>query len=203
VGGDDFDQAFTWHHFLPLFGKDSLSRYGDRCIPSALFADAIATRDIPAQLRFNSSAAKIAALRRESLAPELVQRLGYLQSNLLQHRLVRSAELTKIALSGSETCLQRLRYIEADLGINCSRGEFETSVGRQLDQLERICLEALKQAGKSPDLVFITGGMGFSPAVRERIKAFLNVDVPVEFGDMMGSVGMGLGLQASRRIKAP
>jgi hypothetical protein len=38
--------------------------------------------------------------------------------------------------------------------------------------------------------------MGASPVVRKRLATLLGSELPIVYGDMMGSVGKGLGLRA-------
>ena len=67
--------------------------------------------------------------------------------------------------------------------------------------IERCCADA----GVSPtriDSVFLTGGTSMIPEVRRRIVEYLG-DARVVDGDVFGSVGLGLGIDALRRFGAP
>jgi hypothetical chaperone protein len=57
--------------------------------------------------------------------------------------------------------------------------------------------EAIKQAGCQPDLVYVTGGSGQSPVIRQAIKQKMG-DVDVVDGDHFGSVASGLTVWAER-----
>jgi hypothetical chaperone protein len=48
--------------------------------------------------------------------------------------------------------------------------------------------------------VFLTGGSSAIPIVRDRISRFLS-GAAIRDGDMFGSVGKGLGLDAYRRFR--
>lgn len=199
IGGTDFDQALAWHAFMPHLGKDSMLESG-RPVPHSLLLDAIATRDVPAQLRFRKARHQIENLLRDSEQPELLERLLNLHESQLQHRLINSAELTKISLSAEPQCDVALDYLEADLQVPVSQADFEIATGTCLQKIGRIIAEALASSTQKPELVFVTGGMASSPALRQHLGDMLGGVAPILTGDMLGSVGKGLGEYA--RIKA-
>ena len=57
--------------------------------------------------------------------------------------------------------------------------------------------EAIQQAGCKPDLVYVTGGSGQSPTIRQAIKEKIG-EVEVVDGDHFGSVASGLTVWAER-----
>ncbi len=192
IGGTDFDQVIAWHSLMPLLGKDSslLSGYP---VPHAILYDAVSTRNVPAQLRFRQSAHEIEKLISQATRPDLLSRLLFLQRHQLQHRLVNSAELTKIKLSNAESCTVPLYYLEEDLHAHISLKEFELAAQGCLDQIQRIVAEALKCAATRPHTVFVTGGMGFSLVVQRRLRTVLGNTASIVSADMLGTVGKGLG----------
>ena len=199
IGGTDFDQAFTWANFMPLFGKGSLSRSG-LPLPHNVLVDAISTRDVHAQVRFNGSAYLINELLVQARSPELIRRLQVVHKNQYQHRLINSAEQTKIVLSDQPNCTTPLAYIEMGLAKRSTLSDFEQSNYSTLDRIEGVVKQALRDAGTKPDVCFITGGMGASPVVRKRLATLLGSELPIVYGDMMGSVGKGLGLRAGMMV---
>ncbi len=192
IGGTDFDQALAWQVFMPLLGKDSLTRSG-RPLPHSILFDAISTRSVPAQLRFRAAAHKIERLIKESTEPDLLNRFLILHQKQLQYRLINSSELTKIKLSESQSCTVPLHYFEEGLNVSVSLKTFEISVQECLGKIEKITAEALKTAGQKPDTVFVTGGMGFSPVVVDTLRKVLGHTATLVSGDMLGTVSKGLG----------
>ena len=199
VGGTDFDYSLAWAHIMPLLGKGVLGRRGE-LLPIGSFVDAISIFDVPAQIRFNSRDNRytLESLVKQSQQPVLVRRLLKLYDGQLQYRLMNSSEMTKVKLSSKARCTTPLHYIEEDLKVDSTIKDLAESAVRCLDQIDAVIGEALAGAGALPDAVFITGGMGYSPFVREHIAEKLGAEIPIHFGDMLGSVGKGLGLQAAK-----
>jgi molecular chaperone DnaK len=94
-------------------------------------------------------------------------------------RLKEAAEKAKMELSTSMETDVNLPFITADasgpkhLNIKITRAKLEALVGNLLDNLERPCVTALKDAGLKPgeiDEVILVGGMTRMPAVQERVQ---------------------------------
>lgn len=198
VGGTDFDQSLAWSCFMPRFGKGSDLKSG-LPFPHRPLIDAISTRDVPAQLRFGKALREIEELVAMSERPELTSRLLALQKGQMQHRIIRSAELAKIELSGAQACTASLEYVEAGLQVEVDREALAEANRAHLDKIRALVAEAISVSGARPQVLFVTGGMGLSPVVIERV---LDADqgMRVETGDMLVSVGRGLGLCAARGL---
>jgi len=197
VGGTDFDEALAWHAFMPAFGKDTMRTNGFP-VPHSLLYDAISIRNLPAQLRFAKSKREIADLLQQAVEPEKLARFATLQQQQLQHRLVHSAELGKIALTKQETWTVPLDYIEAALAIPVDREALAVATARLVDKVRTLAEEAVTSAGAKPDEVFLTGGMAASPIVSNAVAAIVGKDIRCQSSDMLGTVGKGLGLCAQR-----
>lgn len=94
-------------------------------------------------------------------------------------RLKEGAEKAKMELSSALQTDVNLPFITADasgpkhLNIKITRAKFESLVADLLDNLERPCVTALKDAGYTAaqmDEVILVGGMTRMPAVQERVK---------------------------------
>lgn len=179
---------------MPLFGKDVKTSSGG-IIPNSILADAISTRNVPAQLRFGRvTEGKIAAMFKGVANDDLKNRLLQLHEYQLQHRLIHSAELAKMKLSNANLCTVPLNFIEDELVVSISEKDFIESTERLIHKIEKIVREV---PWKSADAIFITGGMGSSPILQARLKDILKGDASIQFGDMLGSVGKGLGYCAT------
>lgn len=201
IGGTDFDQSLAWHSLMPLLGRDEVLPTG-MPIPNSMHMDAICTRDVPAQYRFSRSQRKIELLIKEVGDSPLLERFLWVQENNLQHRLISSAEIAKIELSSTPRVTAHLDYVEEGLEQDISDEDFETANVYSTRKVLAVVQEALEQAmanaSKKPDLVFVTGGMGNSPMLRAHIAKLIGEQAQVKAGDMLCSVGRGLGLYADQ-----
>ncbi|MBT8358966.1 MAG: molecular chaperone DnaK, partial [Deltaproteobacteria bacterium] len=100
-------------------------------------------------------------------------------------RLKEAAEKAKMELSTSIETDVNLPFITADasgpkhLNIKITRAKLESLIGDLLDNLEKPCLTALKDAGLGPkdiNEVILVGGMTRMPAVQERVKKIFGKD---------------------------
>lgn len=118
-------------------------------------------------------------------------------------RLKEAAEKAKMELSSSMETDVNLPFITADasgpkhLNIKLSRAKLESLVSDLLDNLERPCKTALKDAGLSAnevDEVILVGGMTRMPAVQERVKNIFGKD-PNKGVNPDEVVALGAGIQ--------
>lgn len=185
IGGTDFDQHLAWRCFMPLLGKDKFAH-------SVLY-DAISTRNVPAQLRFRRAGYGIEGLAKANRDVPDFERLRTMHRYQLQHRVINSAELTKLKLSDVAGCTVPLGYLEKDLSTTVTRRQFEELSEDLLAKIHTLIHQALSVAGVRPDVVFLTGGMGSSPVVEEAVRRICGSNMTIQLGDMLGSVGKGLG----------
>lgn len=198
VGGNDLDIQLAGHQLMPLFGMQSTLKNG-LPMPTQTFWDAVRTNDVGAQSAFNERATTelLQQLLRDTCEPDSLKRFIRMRNEKQNNHVVRSAELTKIALSNVQSECVDLSYIEASLGCNISREQLAQAIERPMGKMTDLMLEAIKQAGTQPDLVYVTGGSGQSPIIRKAIQEKIG-DVDVVDGDHFGSVASGLTVWAGR-----
>jgi hypothetical chaperone protein len=83
-----------------------------------------------------------------------------------------------------------------------TRAQFEAAIAGLVDQVGATVTRLFSEAGVEPDAVdtvFFTGGSSGVALLRERIAALLPRARKVE-GDLFGSIGAGLALDALRRF---
>ena len=117
------------------------------------------------------------------------------------HWLANEVELAKIALSDHALAELALDPVEAKLRLPISRGEFDSATAGLVDKIETTLDALLRDAGVAIgdiDTVFFTGGASGVPHLRKRIAALLPQARAVE-GDLFGSIGAGLAVEAARR----
>jgi len=197
VGGVDIDEALAWESFMPLFGRGAQQTDG-RPVSNVLLHQAVSVHDIPSQQSFYSAQETIDRWLNAVVPRVPIERLARLRDERLTHRLVRSAELTKIALTDASSLTASLGYIEDALDVEVSRDDLRRSAGRILERLISIAAEAVRLAGRKPDTVFVTGGTARSPVVMEAIQKSELSGVDVVVGDLFGSVATGLAIQAAQ-----
>ena len=117
------------------------------------------------------------------------------------HWLANEVEQAKIALSDQERTTLVLDRIETDLRRQLTRDEFDPATTGLVGKIEAKLGVLLRDAGVAPeriDTIFFTGGASGVPHLRRRLAALLPQARPVE-GDLFGSIGAGLAIEAARR----
>ena len=200
IGGTDFDRRLGIEKVMPHLGYNA--RLGSKRLPmpSHLFHDLATWHKIP----FLYTAENLGYLRSVLLSadhPELLQRLIQVFTGRKGHRIAGEVESAKIALSEIDFVDLPLP-VEPGIVFTVARSDVDHAVhddtSRLLDAIDRCCRDAavLPAAIES---VFLTGGSTGIPAVRNRILAHLPLARAVP-GDMFGSVGLGLAIDAARRF---
>lgn len=199
IGGTDFDRLLSLASVMPLLGYRSQLHSG-REMPSSIFFNLATwhsinfayTRQIIAEQR------RLAAEARE---PEKTARLLTLIEKRDGHWLANEVEQAKIALSDRDSIRLELDRLGTDLWQTICRNEFDTATVSLVDKIETTVTALLLDAGvlsAAVDTVFFTGGSSAIPRLRQRIAALLPQARPVE-GDLFGSIGAGLAVEAARR----
>lgn len=199
IGGTDFDKQLNLAAVMPLLGHRGRLKNG---------------REIPASIYFNLATwhtinfaytrqvwAEQQRLLLEALDPEGINRLLALIEARAGHWLAHQVEEAKIALSAGDSallCLDRFALGEQKI---LSRIEFDLATAQLVENVERAVTQLLATAGLAAsgiDTIFFTGGSSGIPSLRQRIAARLPQARVVE-GDLFGSIGSGLAVDAARR----
>jgi hypothetical chaperone protein len=191
VGGVDMDFHLAWQSIMPHLGKNSHLKNG-KPVPHPILLDAISINDLPRQERFRRTGREIELLVKDAKEPKKIERLFDVWQQSLQFRLLRSAELAKIALSEKAKVTLSLGYVDAELEIGVSQDELRGCIEGAVSRIGSLAKEAVAAASAKVDKVFITGGASRSPAVLQSIKSSLGPDISVVRGDDFGSVTEGL-----------
>jgi hypothetical chaperone protein len=135
--------------------------------------------------------------------PEKISALIHLIREDLGYELHRAVQRVKLALSAEESA--RFRFADGVVAIEAevSRVAFEEWIAEELGQIAG-CVDSLITAagvGRSDvDMVFLTGGSSFVPAVRRIFESRFGAD-RIRAGNEFTSVARGLALQAAGRGK--
>jgi hypothetical chaperone protein len=200
IGGTDFDKYLSLACVMPLLGLGGRLA-GDAEVPSGYYFN-LATWHTINQLYTRKVWQQLQDVAREVAERERFARLLDVVEQRCGHWLALQVEGGKIALSAEETAvldLQRLRPAER---LELRRSEFDAAVGHLVESVEQTVAALLKQAGLRPadiDSVFFTGGSSGVQLLRRRIGALVPDARHVE-GDLFGSIGSGLAIDAARRF---
>ncbi|MCL6262808.1 Hsp70 family protein [Craterilacuibacter sp. RT1T] len=200
IGGTDFDKQLSLATAMPLLGlRSKLKSQAD--MPSSAYFNLSTWHTI--NFAYTRKAlSSLQSVYSEALEQDKLDRLFTLIAKRAGHWLAMQVEDAKIALSGQEQALLQLDEIESGLSLSLSRTQFDESISRQIDSIESTVKQVLAQAQIAPnavDTVFFTGGASGVPLLRQRIAALLPQAKAVE-GDLHGSIGSGLALDAARRF---
>jgi hypothetical chaperone protein len=119
------------------------------------------------------------------------------------HWLAMKVEEGKIALSDNDHAQLQLDRLASDLALPLQRASFDAAIAHLVASIENTVRKLLIDAGitaDAVDTVFFTGGSSGVQLLRERIAALAPQARTVE-GDLFGSIGSGLALDAARRFR--
>ncbi|OUS03710.1 molecular chaperone [Gammaproteobacteria bacterium 42_54_T18] len=198
IGGNDLDIQLAGKNLMSLFGMQSVLKSG-LPMPTQPYWDAVTTNNVGAQSTFNSkeTSHSLQQLMLDTTEPVLLQRFIDLRTQKQNHHIVRSAEQCKIALSDNAANKVALDYIEQGLACDVNQQEFADAIERPLARVIALMEDTISQAGRKPDVIYITGGSAKSPVIRQAIEKNLG-SIDVLDGDHFGSVAAGLTLWAQR-----
>ena len=200
IGGTDFDKYLSLASVMPMLGMGSELISG-RQMPSAQFFN-LATWHTINFAYTRKSWAEIQDMRRHALDKDKLARLMNLVQQRSGHWLALQVEAAKIALSEADTTTIELGRIEPGQSFTLMRADFDHAISHLVTSIETTVQNLLRDAGVRTtdiDTVFFTGGSSSVPLLRERISALLPDARRVE-GDLFGSIGAGLALDAKRKF---
>lgn len=199
IGGTDFDRQLSLASVMPLLGHRGKLKNG-RAIPASIYFNLATWHSI----NFAYARPVWAEQQRlllDALEPEGIQRLLALIRERAGHWLAHQVEQAKIALSDGDTALLSLERFAPGEQQLLTRSEFDLTTAILVDKVEAAVGSLLPAAGLAAnriDTVFFTGGSSGIPQLRRRIAALLPQARVVE-GDLFGSIGAGLAVDAARR----
>ncbi len=209
IGGTDFDKYLSLTQVMPLLGLGGILNNGTE-VPSAHYFN-LATWHTINLLYSQKVTRELQEIYRDTGNSDLrirLERFLHLLEQRDGHWLAIKAEEAKIMLSDQDRVslhLDRLRS-KTQGALECiltlEQTDFQSSIAHLMDQIEtairQVCIGAGVTAGEI-DTVFFTGGSSGVRGLRQRISAMLPEAKKVE-GDLFGSIGAGLGLDAFRRF---
>ncbi len=207
IGGTDVDRVLSINQVMPLIGLGSMSKDRRRNLPIWPFND-LATWHRINSLSDAKALTQMRAILKDAAEPDLFAELISIVEHREGHRLAGQVEKAKVLLSIEDKTEIAFSGIGAG-HIPFSRREFETSIATLVERLRDQCRATLASAGvcgkggdkSGIDAVFLTGGTTQIPSV----QAMLAEEFPgSKFirGDVFGSVGLGLAIEAERQFSS-
>ncbi|MET0961683.1 MAG: Hsp70 family protein [Noviherbaspirillum sp.] len=200
IGGTDFDKYLSLAAVMPLLGLGSRLRSGSE-VPSSYYYN-LATWHTINFAYTQKAMLQLKDLYRDACDTVALDRLRRLIEERAGHWLALKVEEGKIALSASPEAALRLDRLMPPVDLALSREGFDRAVSHLVDSVEKTVGALLRDAGVTPDqvdTVFFTGGSSGVQLLRERIAVLVPRARRVE-GDLFGSIGSGLALDAARRF---
>jgi hypothetical chaperone protein len=200
IGGTDFDKALSLASMMPMLGLGSRLKNG-REMPSSLYFNLATWHTI--NLAYTKKAwSQITELHRDASDRPKLERLQSLVRERAGHWLALQVEEAKITLSNAAAAHIDIDRIAAGETVTLKRDELDRAIGGLVASVEQTVACLLKDAGITAagiDTVFFTGGSSAVPLLRERVLALAPQARSVE-GDLFGSIGAGLALDAKRKF---
>ena len=200
VGGTDFDRLLSLAEAMPHLGYLAPTK-GGGTMPRHYYLDLATWHRINA-LYTARTASDLKALRLVADRPELVDRMASVVSGRHGHALAMRVEAAKVALSDAETVRLQLSELTGGPNPMLRREGFEAAVDAPIARIGALLAQVLQDAGLVPERIgtaFLTGGSSQLPILRATVRRIVP-DATIATGDMLGSVGTGLALEALRRF---
>lgn len=200
IGGTDYDRHLSLGTVMPRLGYRSAMKRPGLDVPSNYFHE-LATWPSINRLYNRRVLRELQEVRREAAQPQLLDRLLHVVESERGHSLAMKIEDAKISLSKEPHTTLRLAWIEPGLDVRVERQELAAHTGELTRRIAGQIGLCVRQAGLSADRIealFLTGGSTQIPHVRAAVMAAAPRAKVVE-GDIFGSVGKGLTLEAARR----
>lgn len=200
IGGTDFDRHLNLGTVMPLLGFRSKLARGELDVPSVYYHD-LATWSAINRLYEPRIHRELVDLEKRAAEPRLIHRLMRVVDDERGHSLAIEVEAAKIAVAEQGAVTVPFEWLEQGLsthidhvGLIRHTGELAGRIGARVDT----CLATAGVTANDIDAVFLTGGSTRLEHVRTAILASVP-EARVVTGNVFGSVGTGLAVEAARR----
>ena len=201
VGGTDFDRLLSMGKVMPELGLGTMTLDGKRHLPVAPYYD-LSTWHRINRLYNAQTLRDLRGTQREARVPGRVEMMIELIEDRLGHRLVGAVEAAKIALSDHETTDFAFPVRERRIETTMSKTDLTKALQHSVERIENTIAETLRRAGvtgRAIDSLILTGGSTQVPVIASRLRALFPESELVRT-DVLGSVGLGLAMDAARKF---
>jgi hypothetical chaperone protein len=200
LAGDAFDAKIIRHVVSPALGSGSfLNSNGKKLpVPNWVYFKLERWHHL-SFLRSRETLNMLQSVMTQADAGEKIKALLYLVNHDLGFYLHRAVQKTKVGLSHAES--EQFVFQDGDVELSeiVTRSQFETWIAEELAGVELRVDTLLRKTGvdaKDIDMVFLTGGSSFVPAVRRIFENRFGA-AKIRTGDEFTSVARGLALSAA------
>ncbi|MBZ9705789.1 Hsp70 family protein [Mesorhizobium sp. ESP7-2] len=201
IGGTDFDRLLSIAHVMPQLGYLSATKDGKRNLPASYFIDLATWQRI--NLVYTAKAmTHLRQIRYEAARADLVDRFIHIVEHRYGHALAALVEKAKIELTDRSSADVAVTLPDAAFAAGITRDGLEATIAREIERVTETVAQTIRDAGVKPSditAVFLTGGSTAIPLARREILSLVPQASVIE-GDMFGSVGLGLALDAQRKF---
>jgi len=200
IGGTDFDKQLSLAGVMPLLGLGSQLKSGLQ-VPSSPYFN-LATWHTINQAYTRKAWAQIVEVTREGREPKKLQALQNLVQQKDGHWLAMQVEAAKISLSTEPEVAMDLSRIGVAQDVVLQRAVFDHAIAVLVGRIGKTVNTLLSDAGVAADqvdTVFFTGGSSGVPLLRQSVGELLPKAQRIE-GDLFGSIGAGLAIDAARKF---
>ena len=201
IGGTDFDRLLSLKSVMPHLGYGSLTADGKRNLPT-LYYHELATWHRINQLYKKGVINELRQIRYEADRRDLVDRFIKVVEDHRGHTLAIGVEQAKIALTAAKSTTAVLSEKDDWARIKFTRKDFDRAIADSVERVVRTVTTLLDDAdveAAAINTIFLTGGSSMVQTLREAILA-LFPHARVAETDLLGSVGLGLALDARRKF---
>jgi hypothetical chaperone protein len=200
IGGTDFDKYLSLSSVMPLLGLGSRLNNNSE-VPSSYYFNLATWHTI--NLAYTQKIwLQLKDVYRDAREPQKLDRLLKLIEQRTGHWLALKVEEGKIGLSDVDQLVLELDRFSPSHALTLKREDFEGAIGHLVANIEKTVQNLLRDADVGAgqvDTVFFTGGSSGVRLLREKIAALVPTAKRVE-GDLFGSIGAGLALDAARKF---
>ncbi|RWH17015.1 Hsp70 family protein [Mesorhizobium sp.] len=201
IGGTDFDRLLSIAHIMPELGHLTPTKDGKRNLPASYFIDLATWQRI--NLIYTAKAmSDLKQIRFEAERADLVDRFIHIVEHRYGHAMAGLVERAKIALTGHSWAEVKVSLPGVGFAAGITRAGLEETIGGDIERVAATVSRTIADAGvpaSAITAVFLTGGSTAIPLAKRRILSLVPQASVIE-GDMFGSVGLGLALDARRKF---
>jgi hypothetical chaperone protein len=200
IGGTDFDRLLSITHVMPELGYLTRTKDHNRNLPAAYFIDLATWQRI--NLVYTARAmSDLRQIRYEAERADLVDRFIHVVEHRYGHAMAGLVERAKIALTDQPSAEVKVSLPGAHFSSEITRAGLEETISGDIERVAATVRQTIADAGIAASAitaVFLTGGSTAIPLARQQILSLVPQACVIE-GDMFGSVGLGLALDAQRK----
>ena len=199
IAGDAFDAKIVRNLVSPYLGAGTKMRSMNKILPVPTWVYAKLERwHHLSFLKAKDTMNMLASVKAQALEPRKIEALIHLVNEDLGYHLHQAVQKTKCDLSMQTSARFHLSDGFIDVDTVAKRDCFETWIAEELAAIEGCVDSLLRNSGVHPadvNMVFLTGGSSFVPAVRRIFESRFGAD-RIRTGNEFTSVAAGLALKA-------